>query len=89
MNTTLANATDGRAVGSESRPTMTAELLDVRAVCALLGGCSARSVYRLCDAGKMPFGVKLNGMRRWRRVELMDWLAAGCPPVRVAKGAAR
>lgn len=89
MNTTLANATDGRAVGSEPRPAVPAELLGIRDVCALLGGCSVRSVYRLCDAGKMPFGLKLNGMRRWRRAELMDWLAAGCPPVRVAKGAAR
>lgn len=89
MNTTLANATDGRAVGPEPRPAVPAELLGIRDVCALLGGCSARSVYRLCDAGKMPFGLKLNGMRRWRRAELVAWLDAGCPPVRVAKGAAR
>ena len=89
MNTTLATATDGRPVGPEPRPAVPAELLGIRDVCALLGGCSARSVYRLCDAGKMPFGLKLNGMRRWRRAELVAWLDAGCPPVRVAKGAAR
>lgn len=89
MNTTLTIETGGRAVGSEPRPTVPAELLGVRDVCALLGGCSARSVYRLCDSGKMPFGLKLNGMRRWRRAELVAWLAAGCPPVRTAKGAAR
>ncbi len=85
MNTTLANGTDGRAVGSDPRPAVTAELLDIRAVCALLGKCSVRSVYRLCDAGKMPFGFKLNGMRRWRRAEILDWINAGCPPVRAAK----
>lgn len=89
MNTTLANGTDGRAVGSEPRPAVPAELLGIRDVCALLGGCSVRSVYRLADSGRMPFGLKLGGMRRWRRAELMDWLAAGCPPMRTAKGAAR
>ncbi|MGD8452211.1 MAG: helix-turn-helix domain-containing protein [Phycisphaerae bacterium] len=73
----------------QPRPAVPAELLGIRDVCALLGRCSARSVYRLCDAGKMPFGFKLNGMRRWRRDELLDWIAADCPPVRVAKGAAR
>lgn len=89
MNTKRVNGTDGLAVGSEPRPAVPAELLGIRDVCALLGGCSARSVYRLCDAGKMPRGLKLNGMRRWRKAELMEWLAAGCPPVRPAKGTAR
>ncbi|MEW6200047.1 MAG: helix-turn-helix domain-containing protein [Planctomycetota bacterium] len=88
MNTTLENATDGRTVGPEPRPAVTAELLRLEDVCVLLR-TTKRSVYRLCDAGKMPFGLKLNGMRRWRRAELMDWLAAGCPPVRSAKGAVR
>ncbi len=89
MNPTWANAADGRTVGPDARPAVPAELLGIRDVCALLGGCSARSVYRLCDAGKMPFGLKLNGMRRWRRAELVAWLDAGCPPVRAAKGVAR
>lgn len=88
MRTTLIE-TGGRAAGSEPRPAVPAELLSVRDVTALLGGCSARSVYRLCDNGKMPFGIRLGGMRRWRRAELVAWLDAGCPPVRIAKGAAR
>lgn len=88
MDTTLTNATDGRAVGSGTQPVVSAELLRIEDVCALLR-TTKRSVYRLADAGKMPFGLKLNGMRRWRKAELMDWLAAGCPPVREAKGAAR
>ncbi len=88
MNTTLANGTDGRAVGSEPRPAVPAELLRIEDVCALLR-TTRRSVYRLAAAGKMPWGLKLAGMRRWRRAELMDWLAAGCLPVWEAKGAAR
>ncbi|MBN1512613.1 MAG: helix-turn-helix domain-containing protein [Phycisphaerae bacterium] len=86
---TIANEADGHHVGPEPRPGVSAELLGIRDVCALLGGCSARSVYRLCDADKMPFGLKLNGMRRWRRAELVAWLDAGCPPVRVACSPAR
>lgn len=86
MNTTLANEADGRTVGSGTQPVVSAELLRVEDVCALLR-ITRHSVYRLADAGKMPWGLKLNGMRRWRRAELMDWLAAGCPPVRTAKGA--
>lgn len=87
MSTTVDIA-DGRAVGSGTQPVVSAELLRIEDVCALLR-TTKRSVYRLADAGKMPFGLKLNGMRRWRRAELMDWLAASCPPVRSAKGASR
>jgi len=84
MSTTPTNATDGRPVGPGTQPVVTAELLRAEDVCALLR-MTKRSVYRLADSGKMPFGLKLNGMRRWRRAELMDWLAAGCPPVQAVK----
>ncbi len=79
-------ATAERIGGPEPRPAVPAELLDVRAVAALLGGCSTRHVYRLTDAGRMPRPVKLGALVRWRRAELSDWLSAGCPPVRTAKG---
>lgn len=73
----------------EARSNTTAELLSVRDVAAMLGGCSVRHIYRLADAGRMPRPLKLGGLARWRRAELMDWLAAGCPPVRAPKGGAR
>jgi excisionase family DNA binding protein len=63
--------------------TLAAALLDVRAVAALLG-CSPRHVYRLADAGRMPPPVRLGALVRWRRQELLDWLAAGCPTSRRA-----
>jgi excisionase family DNA binding protein len=65
------------------RLTLTAALLDVRAVAQLLD-CSPRHVYRLADAGRMPPPVRLGALVRWRRQELLDWLAAGCPAVRRA-----
>ena len=87
--TTSTHATDGRTVGPGPRPAVTAELLDVRAVANLLGGCSVRHVYRLADAAKMPPPVRLGSLVRWNRAALLDWLDSGCPAVRTARGAAR
>ncbi len=77
------------SVVPEPRPGVSAELLSARDVAALLGRCSTRHLYRMVDAGRMPRPIKLGGLVRWRRDELLDWIAAGCPSVRVAKGAAR
>ena len=55
-----------------------AELLDAQSV-AKFCGCSARTVRRLADAGRMPRPIKLGSLVRWRRSELADWIASGCP----------
>jgi excisionase family DNA binding protein len=60
-----------------------AQLLDVRAVAALLD-CSPRHVYRLSDAGRMPAPVRLGALVRWRRHDLDAWIATGCKPCRIA-----
>jgi len=65
-----------------------AALLDVRTVAAMLD-CSPRHIYRLADAGRMPRPVKLGALVRWHRPEVDEWLAAGCPPARTAKGGRR
>ncbi|MHB1037769.1 MAG: helix-turn-helix transcriptional regulator [Pirellulales bacterium] len=65
-----------------------AQLLDVLAVAAMLG-CSARHVYRLADAGRMPAPVKLGALVRWDRAALDAWIGAGCPSCRSGKGGAR
>ena len=62
-----------------------AELLDVRAVAALLD-CSPRHVYRLADAGRMPPPVKLGALVRWARRGIETWIAEGCQPVRTKAG---
>ena len=61
-----------------------AALLAVEAVAELLS-CSARHVYRLADAGRMPRPLKLGGANRWRRDELKRWIDDGCP--RISRGA--
>jgi excisionase family DNA binding protein len=61
------------------------QLLDVLAVAEMLG-CSPRHVYRLSDAGKMPAPVKLGALVRWSAVAIREWIDAGCPNCRKAKG---
>ena len=41
--------------------------------------CSARTVYRLTDSGRIPRPVKLGGLVRWPRKKIEHWIAAGCP----------
>jgi excisionase family DNA binding protein len=59
------------------------QLLDVRAVAALLG-CSTRHIHRLADGGLMPPPVRLGALVRWRRADIDSWLAGGCRPCRTA-----
>ncbi|MBI4583927.1 MAG: helix-turn-helix domain-containing protein [Planctomycetes bacterium] len=56
-----------------------AALLSVRAVGALLS-CSERHVRRLSLSGRMPQPVRIGSLVRWRREEIEEWIAAGCPP---------
>lgn len=56
-------------------------LLTAKQVAEMLG-CSWRTVLRLADAGRIPFGVKLGALRRWDSQELAAFLAGGCRPVR-------
>lgn len=62
-----------------------AKLLDVQAVAELLN-CSARHVYRLTDAGRMPAPVKLGALVRWNRSAIESWINEGCPAIRNLKG---
>lgn len=55
-------------------------LLGVHEVSVLVGLCE-RSVWRMAAAGKMPKPVCIGRARRWRRDELMQWIAAGCQSV--------
>ncbi|MEX0701311.1 MAG: helix-turn-helix domain-containing protein [Planctomycetales bacterium] len=40
---------------------------------------SDRTVRRLDSAGRLPRGLRIGGSKRWRRDELLAWIAAGCP----------
>ena len=46
---------------------------------ANLLSASTRTIRRLDSAGKLPEGIKLGGLKRWRRKEIAEWIEAGCP----------
>jgi excisionase family DNA binding protein len=77
-----ANLEDRLVIATVSPPAEAA-LIDVRAVAALLD-CSTRHVYRLADADRMPAPVRIGALVRWRRAEIEEWIAAGCPSTRRA-----
>jgi excisionase family DNA binding protein len=53
-------------------------LVDIEWVASQLT-VSSRHVRRLLDAGSMPLPIRLGSLVRWRRQEILDWIAAGCP----------
>jgi len=56
-----------------------AELLTVPQVARLLGW--GESVVRERDKkGLLPLPVRIGGTIQWRRKEIVEWIAAGCPP---------
>jgi excisionase family DNA binding protein len=63
-------------------------LIDAKEAGRVLG-CSWRTVLRLADAGRIPWGVKLGALRRWDSSELDTFVANGCkPPRQPARGRA-
>ena len=54
-------------------------LLPAKHVAKLLQ-ISTRTLWRLLSAGKIITPIKLGRSVRWRKEELMRWIAAGCPP---------
>jgi predicted DNA-binding transcriptional regulator AlpA len=47
---------------------------------ASLCGVSTATWWRWDSAGRIPAALRLSpGCVRWRRAELVDWTAAGCP----------
>ena len=65
---------DGPDAGTGKAPAM----LTVHDVARMLN-CSVRTVYRLCDSGRMPRPVKLGALVRWPREQVEAWIADGCP----------
>ena len=60
---------------------------DVDDIATLLKA-SSRHVRRLADAGAMPRPLHLGRLVRWRRSDVDQWLAAGCPSCRPSKARA-
>ena len=63
-------------------------LLTVHDLAAMLQ-ISTRSVWRKRSAGAVPAPIPLGGLVRWRRSEIVTWIAAGCPHVGPLRGGPR
>jgi predicted DNA-binding transcriptional regulator AlpA len=61
--------------------TLEAALLN-KAETAKLIRCSIRHLEHMTNKGLMPVPVRLGTAPRYRRAELMQWIADGCQPVR-------
>ena len=79
-----ARATVGaKTDGGGRTPRESSLLVDVHDVVEMLK-CSARHIWRMSDAGKMPRPHKIGALCRWDRAAIADWIAEGCPSCRKA-----
>ena len=46
---------------------------------ARMMGVSPRTVWRLLSSGQLIAPLRLGGNTRWRRAEVIEWIAKGCP----------
>ncbi|MDR1613046.1 MAG: hypothetical protein LBT97_09730 [Planctomycetota bacterium] len=60
------------------------ELLSANEV-AKMCGMSRSAFLRLADAGRTPTSIKLERLRRWKRLEILAWIGAGCPEPKQGK----
>lgn len=60
-------------------------MLDAAGVAVILK-CSAKTVYRLTDSGRIPAPCRLGGLVRWNPSVIEAWIAAGCPTCRKRNG---
>lgn len=77
MRTTVDRTAGGGTAGPNESPG-DAILIDAKAAARMLG-VSTRTVARLRDRRAMPGPVRIGTSLRWRRDELAEWIAAGCP----------
>ena len=80
MVDTLASTEEPHGRDAKLKAAIEPLLIDVTRV-ANLCSCSVRHIYRLADSGKMPRPIKLGGLVRWDREDIVRWVADGCPPV--------
>lgn len=48
-------------------------------VLASMIGLSPRTVWRQLSAGRIPTPLRIGANVRWRRSDIVDWIASGCP----------
>lgn len=72
-------ANDIAASNTFAAPSVDSPLILTIGEVAELLKISVRSVNRLDSARWMPMPIRILGCKRWRRLEIEAWVAAGCP----------
>lgn len=62
----------------KEQPSTSPEVLSTADLAKVLG-VSERHVFTLEKEGHIPAPVRLGGSKRWTRLSIDAWLAAGCP----------
>jgi len=73
--------TGDRIMALPNLPDLSIGMCDVVAIAELLD-CSSRHVRRLADAGSMPRPIRIGRLIRWRKSDVDQWIADGCPSCR-------
>jgi len=77
----IGNSTNGRHVPQQAPSDGFPVLIDAAEVAKMLG-ISPRSVWRLRSGGKIIEPLRVGGLVRWRRDQILDWIERGCPAVK-------
>lgn len=75
MTTAMTTAMTETAPADDTEVSL---LIDVNVLAVLLDR-SVASLERDQAAGRLPDPVRLGGSKKWRRAEIEEWVAAGCP----------
>jgi excisionase family DNA binding protein len=67
-------------MASDALDTIAPELLTTREAAKLLG-IGERTLWRHSRSGAAPAPLTIGGAVRYRRSEILDWIAAGCPRI--------
>ena len=70
----------------QSETAVSQPLLWEVALLARLTGRSVRSLWRDLSAGRLPPPVRIGGSIRWRRDDILAWIASGCPEQEIQHG---
>lgn len=77
---------DGRDGAStrSCQQTANCEFYTAEELATYLNRCQ-KTVYRMRSAGKLPKPIMLGKMPRWRKRDIENWLANGCPSLGLAR----
>lgn len=81
MNADTLLDTPASSTAAARIPLAIAPLLLTEAQAAELLSLSPRKVWELAACGAIPF-IKISAIKRYRRIDLEEWVSRGCPTAR-------